>query len=440
MDVSVYIARLLFWVVAGLVCLGPKRRAVFCLLLLAQLDASGPEFASASSLGVENALKVVVVPTILLLRIGPAAWKGRLSEPFARLWIALISYAVVASIWSPFRLSALKMAGYLYCYAVIYLILRYASEAGWITSAFVKWGLLVASVLALVQTYMLGDVYGSLYEGDALRLTTFSDPQGFAAYLLCMAAVLLTLQYKKGSTSLFTVVVIVAAVFMTGSRYVSLGLVIALIIVAAFRAIRAGRFSARKLVLQSTTVLVIAVAALVLVLRAFPDNRIAELVEASAQQGSYEDIGTLVWRLGIYGEALQQIEDRGASTLAFGSGTSSGANVVLGSDPKYAVDTVDANRVVHNEFLRAFYEWGLLGFAIFVCFLAASIHAVWRLARNGSLNAIAFLAVAPALLLGLAIENILANAAGAAGIGFTLVFAHSLVRPTVQSDADIDVA
>jgi O-antigen ligase len=138
-------------------------------------------------------------------------------------------------------------------------------------------------------------------------------------------------------------------------------------------------------------------------------------------------MGTLGWRLGIYAEILERLEKRDAIGLLFGSGTSSGAKLMLDRDSEnYELNSVDANRVLHSEYLRALYEWGVVGLVIFLAFLCATVIAFKRkiTAESGGCG-LAFLGVLPSLLIGLAIENVLAGAVSAAGVGILLAISFA---------------
>src|SRR5262249_35786411 len=133
------------------------------------------------------------------------------------------------------------------------------------------------------------------------------------------------------------------------------------------------------------------------------------------------------WRLGIYEEILERVGRRNTAQLIFGSGTSSGATLMLDRDSvNYEPDSVDANRVLHSEYLRALYEWGIFGLILFLTFISATVIAYKRkIATEGGGIGLAFLGVLPSLLIGLAIENILAGAASAAGVGILLAMSFA---------------
>lgn len=89
-------------------------------------------------------------------------------------------------------------------------------------------------------------------------------------------------------------------------------------------------------------------------------------------------------------------------------------------------DAVDGNRVLHSEFLRALYEWGVPGVVLLCLFVATLCVGYAKKAwREGGGRSLAFLGMFPSILFGLAIENLLAGAASAAGIGIVVTMAYA---------------
>jgi len=167
----------------------------------------------------------------------------------------------------------------------------------------------------------------------------------------------------------------------------------------------------------------IAAAAIGILVAYFPYNRIDELVGAvSEDDATVEDVGTFAWRLGIYEDVLEHLEKRTGLELFLGSGTSSGAALMLNHDPDhYDREGIDANRVLHSEFLRALYEWGIPGFGLLLAFvIVATVGFVQKIVAEGGGPALAFAGALPSIVLGLAIENMLASAASAGGVGILL--------------------
>jgi hypothetical protein len=146
-------------------------------------------------------------------------------------------------------------------------------------------------------------------------------------------------------------------------------------------------------------------------------------------------IGTFEWRLEAYRTALDRIESRGLLANVFGSGTSSGADVILEFNPTaFPANTIDPNRSLHDEFLRSFYEWGVIGSALFLAFLASVVIGVGlQTRRHGWQTTWAFWGLFPTLMLGLLLENVLAGSGTPVGTGFALVFAYVAAPYASQS-------
>ncbi|HEX3722914.1 MAG TPA: hypothetical protein VHV31_08995, partial [Nitrolancea sp.] len=163
------------------------------------------------------------------------------------------------------------------------------------------------------------------------------------------------------------------------------------------------------------------------------DNRIFALREMVAHGHFNPDaIGTFAWRLGVYRTAIDQIEARNPVEDVVGSGTSSGAKVILEFNPTaFHANTIDANRSLHDEFLRAFYEWGIIGEALFLAFLGSLVMGLVRQTRAAGFETTwPFWGLLPTLGLGLLVENVLAGSGTPVGTGFVLVIAYVAVAAT----------
>jgi O-antigen ligase len=418
--------RVSFWVLSAGVVVLPMRWALISLLLLAHLDLSGASFASASEIGVENAIKVAGLPLVLLLRmrLGPLR-NARLSWA-AAAWAGLMIYSAVATLWSPFQISALKMVAYLWSYSLLFLVFSHAWLKGWLSVRIILAIAWCSLAMAAWQTYYLQSPF--LVEKG--RLSTFASPQSYAAYLICVLAIV-SLSFKSGIGFRLSSAVIVFATFLTGSRYALMGLASLLTILWFVRTITGKNAQQKAFALVKGVAGAAAVILLFMaVLEYSPDNRFSEMLRPNPYGGSVlQNVGTLVWRLGIYQGATDSIVSGGVGRLVFGAGTSSGAGFLLEYDRRYRAHSIDANRALHNEFLRALYEWGLIGFtllAAFLIFLLAQV--VKRVARDRSRYALALLAVCPTLVISLTVENVLAGPGGPGGVGFALVLSCGLGR------------
>jgi O-Antigen ligase len=418
-DEALLVARALFWVFAAGVLLLPMRWSLFCFILAAHMDITSLTFNSATAVGFENTIRIVGLPTLLLLRTGFAPLKDMTWTLPQKIWLGLIVYAAIAGLWGGFPLAAIKMVAYLVAYFVLYLIFCSAWCERWLDIGLVRLVAWSVIALAVLQTFVLGDEWGGLEE----RFTSFSAPQYFAAFLVAVLAILM-FSGARGWFHYATCGGLMAAIVLSGSRYVFVSMV-ALAVIGCFQ-LASGRHGSlrwrpnfRKMLLT----LGIAAAGIGILVAYLPYNRIDELVGAvSEDDATVEDVGTFAWRLGIYEDVLEHLEKRTGPELFLGSGTSSGAALMLNHDPDhYDREGIDANRVLHSEFLRALYEWGIPGLGLLLAFVIATTAGfVQKIAAEGGGPALAFAGALPSIVLGLAIENMLASAASAGGVGILL--------------------
>jgi O-antigen ligase len=423
-DDALLIARVLFWAFSAGLAFLPMRWAIFCLILASHIDITSLSFASATNVGFENTVRIAVLPLLLLARTQFRPLKElRWTLPH-KLWLALTLYVAIAGFWGGFPLSAVKLVTYLAAYFVYYCIFCAAWQACWLDLGLMRLASWCVLALAVLQTYALGNGWGGIEE----RFTSFSSPQYFAAFLVALLAILV-FSGGRGLVHYATCGVLVVAIFCSGSRYVFVSTVL-LLIIASFRVsgTDAGSLRFRVTLRKVLLGLGLAAAGVALLLPYLPDNRMQQLAMAASDQDLRgEDIGTLAWRLSIYDEIWTRLEKRAPAQLFFGSGTCSGAALMLDLGPTlYDRETIDGNRALHSEYLRALYEWGILGFAVLLAFLIAMIVGFTRkIAAEGGGPAVAFLGVLPSILIGLGIENVLAGAASAAGVGILLALSFA---------------
>jgi hypothetical protein len=421
-DQVLVVGHIFFWLLAGLLILLPVRWAIPFYLVMVQIDFSGPFLSSTSTLGVENGLKVIALPTLLLWRVGWRECKALNWQPLAKSWLFFLSYVALAALWSPFRLSALKMVGYLYAYAVLFLIFTYAWSKRWMTQQLLATIVLVALILSVLQTYVLGNLFG--FGGTENRFTTFSDAETFGAFLICFLSLFLFCA-NHGSLRIVCAVSLSLGIVLTGSRYVFIGMIFLFLIASVFYVVRARAKIGLGLLFRRLSLGLVPTLLLVgLITEFFPENRLNELLYLFRPAG-IEEIGTFGFRLAIYQETINQLANRDARQLLFGAGTSSGAEVALKLDPDlYTLANVDGNRTIHNEFLRALYDWGVIGLSLLLVFLVRTFKACVALLRQRkSRGAMAFLGICPTILIGLAFGNVLSEAGFPGGTGFVCVLA-----------------
>ena len=423
-DDALIIARVLFWILTAGVAFLPMRWATFCLVLASHIDITSLTFASATSVGFENTVRIAVLPLLFLARAHFLPLRQIQWTLPHKLWFAFTVYAAIAGFWGGFPLSSVKLVAYLVAYFILYRIFCTAWAEGWLDIGMMRLLSWCVVALAVVQTYGLGDGWG----GPELRFTTFSTPQYFAAFLVAMLAILV-FSGSRGVLHYATCGVLMTAILISGSRYVFVSAVL-LLIIASFRVVSEDGEAVQLGISFRKVLLALGIAAVCVIglISYAPDNRIDQLVDvASDQDKTVADVGTFAWRIAIYYDIWNKLEIRRPAELFFGSGTCSGAALMVERDPEHHdLQDIDGNRSLHSEYLRALYEWGILGLVLMVTFLAVTIAAFSRkvVAQHGG-PALAFLGALPSILIGLAIENILAGAASAAGVGILLAMSFA---------------
>jgi O-Antigen ligase len=440
--IAAAVMQCIFWVLLVLVIVLPVRLSIVVYLILVQFDMGGLGNYSIGSLGFENAIKTIAIPSLLLARIRPLHPLPPGCQVLCRSWLLLICYAVIATSWSPFPLSGVKMVGYLYAYAIMFLVLTAAWQRGWLSDKSISAVVAITLVLAVLQSYVFGNPYGNPeYEN---RFTTFAGAATFSPFLLCLLVLILF----RGALTTSKIVAAFGALvglLLAGGRSAFVGFAWTLLMagLAYTRRARGGIHFGPVLRTAALSALVV-VCIIMMVQWLLPGNRLNEFFTSSKSGVSeVRNVETFAWRLDLYERALSELQNRGVSRLLIGSGTSSGVIVSLDNDFSYD-GIADPNRSLHEEFLRSAYEWGLPGFGAIVLFLCASVRLGWRSARSGNREGWAFLAISVPILFSFLIENILADGASPGGIGYTLVLASMVASLSpnpvhvrlVRSDAE----
>jgi hypothetical protein len=279
--------------------------------------------------------------------------------------------------------------------------------------------------IAVIQTYLIP---GNLFVLENDRFTSFSSPQSFAAFLLCAMSLLLFCG-EGGLLRAITIPVLMLSILLTGSRYVLISLLALLILYWAVRMFHSGSAKGAITVFFKGLAGVLLVSGLLAAFLSYKtDSRLRELItESPYGRSSIQDAGTLVWRVGVYEHALRAVSQHDPGRLVFGAGTSDGAEFMLGYDRRYGAERIDANRVLHNEFLRAVYEWGVVGLLLLMGFLVSIlVMGIRRIMKDKSQRVLVIAGISPAVLISLSVENVLAGAGGPVGAGYTLVLAWGL--------------
>ena len=413
-----------------LILIAPIRLAYAASLSLAFFDASGPQFASATSLGVTNALKVLLVPTLLLIRLKGAPvyylWRTRRRLGLMWMFVLLSIFASLAVLWSPefLKLSAMKGAAYLWGYLMWFAVVLYGFATRKIDLKLLFGVWILGVLLGIAQTYFLGGIFSrGLYE-ESLRFTAFNSPQSYAAFYTYLLAIFLFATNRLTLRSLLALLSTLGLILMAGSRY-SFATAIWVVTIWALYYIRSGFFLSRILKRLFTLIfafiffLLIGLANLPTLIHFLGGTRIAELFEKDLST-----VATFAWRMGMWREAWVQINDFSLGEMFWGRGTSASALVALQYDSRYSPDTIDANRVMHNELLKALYEWGIIGIGLLSTLILGLFLLAFIWIVRGRREGFFLLAVLGPLTAGLFVENILANSGSPVGIGICLSLAY----------------
>ncbi|MDW8355183.1 MAG: O-antigen ligase family protein [Bryobacterales bacterium] len=396
------------------------RFALPAYLTLAHLDLSALSHSAATHLGIENTIKLLGLPALLLLRMRKTPMNScRWTTTF---WILLTIYAGVAALWSPFFLPACKALGYLVGYALLFCLFWRAWNAGHLTPNGLLAALWIALILAMVQTYLTPGVLRNT-EG---RFTSFISPQSFAGFLLAFFIWLLFAQCRIRRRWIHLCAIIVG-IFLSGSRYASLAAGIGALLAALMWLFRLSRVRGLSARVRGGIFALLAVAMLFQAYIArFPNNRFATIFGPDPYgRKVWERTGTWVWRLSIYREAAAALATRELRHQIFGLGTGSSISFLLTYNPRVPLERIDANRIMHNEFLRAAYEWGLIGVSLVVGLSAALTLELFLCAIRGGGDAWAGIAILPGIFLALSVENILSASSTAGGVAYAMLLAYA---------------
>jgi hypothetical protein len=343
----------------------------------------------------------------------------------------LTVYAAIAAIWAPYPYAALKLVGNMIGILGSIMVLEQAARRNVLDTRTILILMLCSLTLAGVQTFYFGGTnYGFDGPDQPSRFSSFIVAQQFAAYLVCFITLVLWLREIPFWMRTLTGALLVGALALNGSRVWFFGAVI--VVVAWFLTER----------LRLSLLLACAILACLssyFLFQAFrpyeaalideSSNRIIVTLRAivtgvdSSQRVGLRD---LTFRTEIYQGVVNDLYASSTSQLLFGHGTSSGAESVLRVFPNnYNAERLDPNRIVHNEWLRASYEWGLVGLlalvAVFVS-LALGLNS-FRQNPHHRARATAALSFLGAFLLAFSGENVLAGAGNAVSMSLALILA-----------------
>jgi hypothetical protein len=422
------LALILYAVLFAVVVFAPLRWSLAAYLVLSTIDLVSMD----SGIGVLNTAKAVFLPVYLLWRLRDYAGHGRMIlAPIA--WGLLTLYAAVAASWSFHPIFAIKLVGHMIALFLICIVFMRAAKSGLLTPAIVV--PVAAGALALAA---LRSAFAPNFGGEAERFKSFSSAQSFAAFLVVLYAIALCSKSPRLSVRLPLCGILIAALVFDGSRLWMLGLVFSTLVALLLSSV--APWMKVCAVGISTVVATLAVAEGDMVLsflaRQAPSNRIAAAIIAGYQRNFKSDgLGTYMLRRELDLRAISAMSSSGIRELTFGHGTSTSAELAGGLARK-----PDPNRIMHNEWLRVPYEWGITGMILWlIFFFSIALYALEGIRKDREGYSKPLLIYLPAFALGLAGENIIAGAGNDVSTGFLLVIALASQshRFALQSRNDI---
>ncbi len=438
----------IIFVLLALVPKIPLHLRVVSYFSLFHLDLSGFHFNSATSIGLENAIKSIIIPTILVLRSNFYGSRLLIRTFTFKIWIILGIYIAFALAWSPFPLSAIKQLGYFYTYTINFLLLanllwalnpRQVKHTIYLSTS-------VALILGLLQTYVFGNIFGTVEN----RFTSFTSPQSFALFLSFILGVIILAHFKiaqkmRLSSFLFPGIILIF-IFLTGSR---IALVMSLFLISAiffFWALSGNK--PYRIILLNILFLIILVTFFPFAnnsptasntLNVLTENRALQTLSL-IQDGSLQNISTFRFRTAMFSATIHQLKHKNQLRLLFGNGTSSIGEVVTEGHIYYRgynETNIDANRIAHNEFLRSLFEWGILGLLIFFSLTSCLFFSATKLASKlNNARGYIYLASFFNILIVLLTSNMLAASGTPMGVGLSiyLIYWFIEIQQTKQNE------
>ncbi len=402
----------LYIFLAAAVVLLPLRWSLVAYLLLSTVDFG----QRGEHIGLLNAAKAIILPAYVLWRLRRySGHKKIILAPIA--WMLLTFYAAVSAFWSFYPTSALKLAGHMIASLVICCMFMRASKGPELQPAIV-----LPVTIGVIVIAGLRSIFAPHYGEEAVRFTTFSSAQSFAALLVALYCIALCSKALRPGVRISLCTVVAAALVFDGSRIWALGLITSTLLALVVSDVGSWiKICALGLMVVVAATLIGSTDMIIGFLSGHAQsNRIAAAITAAYEgdMGS-TGLGTFRFRRGLTSIVVDQLEKSSVGELIVGHGTSNGGTIT-GSPTK----GLDPNRFFHNEWLRVTYEWGFIGLVLFVIFIASTTMFAFRgFQKDSSGYAKPLLVYIPAFLLGLTGENIIAGAGNAVSVGFLLLIA-----------------
>ncbi len=362
--------------------------------LVVLVGPAGQGKSPADWLGLlRNVLVVAVLPLGMAFLAQKADQKGRQSEVRSDLvfpFVGLVVYAAIAGCWSDYPAAALKMLMYLSAFACVFY--SYAILGRLVPQALVlltAWFTASALALGSLQTFVLGNPFGS----RPYRFTAFGAPQPFALGLAVLLGLTVYQARRRAiapGPAIALLAIAVLGLDLCGGRQAF----VAAIALCVLGSLPSRNETGPSLIWLPGAALLTSFALgaclqfggpahVAAMLKAHPPTALLFLSEADLQASG--DAGTAKARAEIFRALWTRIRASDASEIVFGHGTSSSAVVIVAGDVRYRdydESNVDPNRTAHNEFLRALFEWGLVGLVLLCALLFALLRPACAIVRN----------------------------------------------------------
>ncbi|MDQ2710899.1 MAG: O-antigen ligase family protein [Acidobacteriota bacterium] len=409
---------LLLYIVFFLVAVfAPLRWSIVGFILLATIDLG----SVSASIGLLNTAKAMILPVFMLWRFRAYAGHSKIeAAPIA--WGLLIAYVAIASIWSVFPMYAIKLIGHMTGSLVICMALLRATKGGYLTPQWVLVPVTAGTIGVAAIHWFLLHAWG----GEPERFTTFAGAQACAAFLLALYCAALASRSIRPAIRITLSAALAMSVVFNGSRLWMAGLCLITLLTLFLSSARAW---IKVLTFGVSVILaVVAVAEWDTIMNAISrqsgSNRIAAAISA-AYEGNTKarGLGTYTLRQALYRSTVESIESGAVLEVLFGHGTCNGALIAAAFNKN-----PDPNRALHNEWLRAIYEWGIPGFALWLVFMGSLfIYAAQGFYRDKNRNSVPLLIYLPAFALGLSGENFIAAAGNVASMGLLMLIAFASI-------------
>ncbi|TQK75739.1 O-antigen ligase family protein [Rarobacter incanus] len=370
-----------------------------------------------------NIVRVVILPLVVLSRlVNDRKLPVRRHRPRIAILLLVVVASLLPGVLSTQNVAAtFKFLCYLIALLLLVLIWRIALQLSLVSDAM----LLTISVGALSIAYLQTHVFGNQFGTADGRFTSFSSPQAFGIFYVALFGVSTVL--VKNMNTLATVGLIsLYAIVLSGSRTSLIGFVV---IVACLVYASARRYPA-VLTMASLAAVVPAIIFMGSSKVEVVLGRSASLLDLSSGIGS---IGTFAYRGIVVSEVLSHWREGTLAEKFFGNGGSSSASLVAPLDVRY-YDEIDANRVVHNEYIRVLYDYGLISVSVLVLLL------IWLQCRAVITRIPVLFGLSLFLAIVLGVENVLVSATAASGFGIGAAISTILLsRHEILPQRDLTV-